>query len=648
MEAKPYPVEKRRILIERSQATFVAFLQQVTDPQGRNFVRNQLLQRRVPGFREGRAPLKRTVPQLIHTLKQEQELTNPDSAIWDLFTKAWMYWVKSHPELDDVLTTFDNGADFDDNHQCIRLPNSKLDVEGFRVLLEASHKSQIDQETIRDFYEYGYFKTDADIENLIDQALPRQKIEQKQQIEQLPDQVDSIRREVDELRSQISDLKVVNELEQILDQQIANAQQSFENQISELSHQISEVRQYLENQISESNFTQTISPLRQSITALETRITEFIHAIDRQITPVAQEIRDTNQFVEDRLETVHNDISKIQSTLEEQNQSAVPRIAHRASEIGENYRSNLNESTERYTDENEYLDDFYHCLRRFGVTGSEDKEMAAAIHIALKAFPAVEIADARIIKVWRLMCDNHFYDTTINVEMGWLGLQDWFPDLFARQCFGEQLEPVELESSIRRMLEFGNMLWVIYFRYCDRSFPDTYLPGFLDWISDSCHNGIRTLLIRCSGTNRCETNEGFYERIARLPKPKSQEPIESRNLRPSRIPLTLFEWHAWCQPDPNIDSQYERPYDFLEELRSVVENSGMQIPIEILREIRHYLQLSYEIMEPTRALDWALTLRLLPWIGNRHRLIDIVQNLVDNQKSPHFQEGLQIAREAEA
>ena len=686
MEAKLYPIEKRRILIERSQANFVAFLQQVTDPQGRNFVRNQLLQRRVPGFREGRAPLKRTVPQLIHTLKQEQELTNPDSAIWDLFTKAWMYWVKSHPELDDVLTTFDNGADFDDNHQCIRPPNSELDVEGFRVLLEASHKSQIDQETIRDFYEYGYFKTDADIENLIDQALPRQKIEQKQQIEQLPDQVDSIRREVDELRSQISDLKVVNELEQILDQQIANAQQSFENQISELSHQISEVRQYLENQISESNFTQTISLLRQSITALETRITEFINAIDRQITPVAQEIRDANQFVEDRLETVHNDISeiqstvekqnqftqlaqqiretnqsvedrleavdrdisKIQSTLEEQNQSAVPRIAHRASEIGENYRSNLNESTERYTDENEYLDDFYHGLRRFGVTGSEDEEMAAAIHIALKAFPAVEIADARIIKVWRLMCDNHFYDTTINVEMGWLGLQDWFPNLFARQCFGEQLEPVELESSIRRMLEFGNMLWVIYFRYCDRSFPDTYLPGFLDWISGSCHNGIRTLLIRCSGTNRCETNEGFYERIARLPKPKSQEPIESRNLRPSRIPLTLLEWHAWCQPDPNIDSQYERPYDFLEELRSVIENSGMQIPIEILREIRRYLQLSYEIMAPTRALDWALTLRLLPWIGNRHRLIDIVQNLVDNQKSPHFQEGLQIAREAEA
>ena len=326
-----------------------------------------------------------------------------------------------------------------------------------------------------------------------------------------------------------------------------------------------------------------------------------------------------------------------------------PKISTQALKIGERYKTELTEKTERYTDENEYLDDFRHCLRRFGITDSEDEEIAAAIHIALKAFPAIEITDARIIKVWRLMCDNHFYDTTINVDMGWIGLQDWFPDTFARQCFGEKLEPVNLEASIGKMLELGNMPWIIYFRYCDKSFPDTYLPGFLDWINGSCHSCIRTLLIRYSGINRCETNEDFYERIARLPKPMSQEPIESRKLRPSRVPLTLSEWESWCQPEPDINSQYRVHYDFLEELRLAIESKDVRIPIELLREVQHYTRLSHDIMAKTRALDWALTLRLLPWIGNRHRLIDAVLNLVndENQELPHFQEGLQVASEVD-
>ena len=233
--------------------------------------------------------------------------------------------------------------------------------------------------------------------------------------------------------------------------------------------------------------------------------------------------------------------------------------------------------------------------------------------------------------------------------MGWLGLQDWFPKFFAQKCFGKRLEQIDLETSIKKMLELGDMPWIIYFRYCDRSFPETYLPSFLDWISDFCDGSIKAFLIRCSGANRCETNEDFYERIARLPKSKNREPIESQNLRPSGIPVTLSEWQPWCRPDPTINLQYKVHYDFLEELRSVVENRGWQIPIELLREIQHYLRLSHNIIAKTRALDWALTLRLLPWIGNRHRLIDIVQNFVNesNQELSHFQEGLQVARETD-
>ena len=91
MEGKLYPEAKRRILIELSTTDFIKFLEEVTDQEGKLFIQNQLLQRRVSGFRDGRAPFTRTVPQLITKLKSEQELTNCDSAIWNSFANVWRY-----------------------------------------------------------------------------------------------------------------------------------------------------------------------------------------------------------------------------------------------------------------------------------------------------------------------------------------------------------------------------------------------------------------------------------------------------------------------------------------------------------------------------------------------------------------------------
>ncbi len=676
MEAKPYPVEKRRILIERSQTDFVTFLQQVTDPQGRNFIRNQLLQRRVPGFREGRAPLERTVPQLIHRLRQEQELTNPDSAIWDLFTKAWMYWVKSYPELDDVLTTFDNETDFDDNHQCIRPPNSELDIDCFKFLLEASRNTAIHQAVVNRFYEYGYFNEDERIQNLINQVPSREEIEQREQLAILPGKVDELFQTVDRLSQNVDDLNVqisvmrsADELEQKLTEQIAKERQDFDTKLQELKRTVGRKYNQFDNRINsiESNSNQLVGLLRR-IGSLEmklSKLSETVNSFEDKLPEIESVSRPEidqliNRQVQSRIEQLNSQgprevesfgvrldaaevaISEIKSKTTDE-----LRITDQALKLAEWYKTELQEKTERYADENEYWDDFCHFLQRFGITDRKDKEMAAAIHVALKAFPAVEIADPRIIKVWELMCDNHLYDTTINVEIGWLGLQNWFPEFFAEECFGIRLERVELKVSIEKMLKAGDMPWVICFCDCDRSFPEAYLPGFLDWVNSFCKDWIRVFLIRCLGTNRCQTNEDFYERVARLPKPKSPESIEARNLKPSGIPLTLSEWEPWCQPNPDSESEYERHYEFLEEIRSSIENRGWQIPRVILREIQHYLRLSHNIMAPTRAFDWALTIRFLPWIENQPRMIDNVLSTLDQENSDlqNFYEGLQQARE---
>jgi len=341
-----------------------------------------------------------------------------------------------------------------------------------------------------------------------------------------------------------------------------------------------------------------------------------------------------------RIDEVEVAISKIKSKITDK-----PEISTQALEIGKRYGTRFRNEDARYSDEEDYLAVFRHGLRRFGVTDSEEEAMA--IHIAMKAFPVLEVTDAQIMRVWNMVCGNHVHFTTIDVEMGWLGLQDWFPGLFAEECFKERLERGDLEISIKKMLELGNMPWIIYLRNCDRSFPEIYLPRFLDWIGGLCSD-IKVLLIRSSWANHCEINEDFYARVARLPKPQNQEPIEVQNLKPRDL-VTLTEWTSWCLSNPEIDSQYETHLDFLEGLRSTVGNRGWQIPIEILREIQRYLRLSHNILAKTRAFDWALTLRLLPWIGNRHRLIDMVQNFVheSNQELSHFQEGLQMAREAD-
>ena len=659
------------------------FLVKIRCEEGKQFIREKLLPDHVPGFRPGRTPLSLIVSRLIAKLKSEQELTNPNSHVWNLFGTAWKFWVESHTEINEILLEFDNSADFDENDECITPPNSELDIKCFELLLEASCNTSIYQEMIRSFYFNGYFNEDERIENLINQLPSLKEIEQRQRLSGLPNEIDDLSRTVNRLSQTVESLnslfstkKSTDKLEQQLVQQIAEVSQSFGQQLQKLERKIERMNQSFDTRLSKvktqavgqmvkqpgivkvinriNQFETRLSTFEKSVKSLKSKpaVTELTNKIEQKITQlIDQQIQNEIEKIdtqtsnkitpfETRLNEVENVITEIRSQT-----SGGPKIAAEALEIGKRYRTRLRNQDARYSDEEDYLSVFGHGLRKLGVTDSEEE--AKAIHVAMKAFPALEVTDApRIMRVWNMVCGNHLHFTTIYVEIGWFGLQDWFPDLFAQECFKERLEQIDLEISIRKMLELGNMPWIIYLRNCDRSFPETYLPRFLDWISGLC-SGIKVFLVRSSGINRCETSEDFYDRIARLPEPQSPELIEPQNLKPMDI-VTLTQWTSWCSPDFEIDPGYEIHFNFLEKLRTTTESRNWKIPIELLREIKHYLRLSHNIMAPTRALDWALTLRFLPWIGNRYRLIDTVQNLANNQELPHFQEGLQTAREAEA
>ena len=197
------------------------------------------------------------------------------------------------------------------------------------------------------------------------------------------------------------------------------------------------------------------------------------------------------------------------------------------------------------------------------------------------------------------------------------------------------------------MADYVNYIYAHPSNNCDRSFPESYLPRFLDWINDFSGGAVRIFLTRSSGINRCEMNQDVYVRVARLSKPQGPEPIEVHNLRSSSLIVTQSEWESWCQPSADVNPQHNSQLTFLDRLRAKVEYMGSQIPIGLLRDIQRYLQLSHDILAASKSLDWALTLRLLPWIGNRRELIHTVHNLINQENSelPRFQEGLVQASE---
>ena len=641
MEAKPYPEEKRRILIERSIPDFVAFLNEITE--GKQFIQEKLLESQVPGFRKGHAPPTLAIPRLINDLKKERELTNSDSVIWDKFKNAWVCWVESHHELNNLLSEFvDNTVDFDENHRCTVPPNSELDIQCFKTLLEASRNNQIDQETIRRFYEYGYFLPSNEIEALIEKVPSRAEIERQQRLEALPGRVNQLSEAINSLNLRISEIASTDKIAQKLNRQITEVTKSFESQLSKIKSNFNKRISQLINS--------RLSKVEESVTSLETQLldAEFINDMDQKIAQLDQYVQKHVESNEIRLDGINKAIVEIKRKQEEQHRTtSAPRIAHQSVQIGESYAVKLGEHSEHYQGENAYLSDFVFSLGRFGITGFDDDETGAAIHLAMKAFSVLEVADTRIIDVWQLMCDNHLHVTKIDVEMGWLGLQDWFPKLFSEECFGEQLRWIDLDFSVRKMLETGDMLWAIHLNNCDRSFPESYLPRFLDWINDFSGGTVRVFLTRSAGMNRCEMNQDAYVRVARLAKPQGLEPIEARNLISSDLVVTKSEWESWCQPAADANLKHDSQLTFLNQLRTKIRNMGSQIPTVVLRDVQHYVRLSHGILAASKALDWALTFRLLPWIGNRRELIEIVQNLIhqENSELPRFQEGIVQANE---
>ena len=588
---KQYPEEKRKNLAKRDVDDFIQFFGEI---KGEPMKSLQRMLTPPKGFQKNRKLKQETLnyfyKQFISNLKREKEISNLNSDVWNKFRDVFMWWVKSKPELFKILSDFENEDDFDTDNESFVEPNSPRDVKCFDTLIHANLIKKIDQETIRCFYDYGYFNIDKDIENLISNAFTRKEIEQMQQLETLPNKFDKLSETIKELGSRISAVESADELKQKLEKQITELSESFGTDIQKLNQQITEVRKSLNARMSKIELSSTkTDDLSKQVNSLKSQ---------------------------------HSNLKKLVNSLEDKHQTTdSPRVAYQAVEIGKNAAS-LVKDRQNYKDENNYLENFKIPLWLLGITKPKDSSEAEAIHIALKAFSAIEITDTRIIDAWQSACGNNLHITTIEVGMGWLDWQDWFPRHFSEKCFGERMRPMDMDVSIEEMFKTGNLLWAINLRNCDRSYPESYLPDFLNWLGEH-KNYVKVFLTRCQGPNRCDTSFEVYNEVGKLPKPIRQESIQRESLPDFESVVFKSDWEQWCQPAD--EELYQTEIQLLENIRSEIEN----IPTSLLQDIRSYLLLSHQIFDPNKALDWALYLRLYPWLAGRIEIEDTLFNFIN-------------------
>lgn len=589
---KQYPEEKRKELVEHSikdiddfvkyleeiKGEDKAFLQRMLTPS-RGFPKNQNLKTKTRHY---------LFKQFISKLAGEKEVSNPDSVVWKQFRQIFIWWYKSQSELFIILEEFKNDADFEENDKSVE-PNSNLDLKCFESLLKANRKHQINQEIIQRFYQFGYFLKDEKIEDLIDNALTQKEIDQEQKIAELPDKFAELIQNIHDLNSRVSVVESANELKQELEKQIMKTSETFDENLKELTEQIAAISESLDTRISK-------------IESSSIKTSEF----SKQVTPLKSQLSQLNKSIK---------------TLEDKRQTTEsPRIAYQAIEIGEKTAS-LVKNRKKQKNEKEYLNAFGIPFWLLGIIDSMDSSEAKAIHVALKAFSVIEIPDTRIIDAWNAACGNNLHITTLDVGMGWLDSQDWFPKLFSEICFGEELRQMDLDVSVEEMINKGNFLWAIHLNNYDRSFPECYLPRFLKWLRNR-KVFAKVFLTRCCSENRCKTSFEVYNDVGLLPEPARTMTDKQTTLPDTDAIVDKSVWGKWCQPADDI--LYKTEIQFLDELQSEIEN----IPLQLLQDIRSYLLLSHQIFEPDKALDWALYLRLFPWLSDRTEIGDTLYNLI--------------------
>lgn len=241
MNSKPYPAEKRLKISQQPVEEIVRFTKEVSPNLWNAFAR------RLPpvdGFRRGNPQeLQKRIKTFINRIQRWNDME------WMLFKDLWVDWVKTHSQLDELLSILDNSADFIENNEGIP-PNTPLDIQCFKFLALKSEESRVPRELIKRFYDFGYFQEDERIEQYI--AVAKSKAELK--LFELPS-------ELDKVWVQLIDLKTALDREKSLG--LVDSFAKVEKTLEETIKQIQEMRQ------NNHNLYQNFQQLQQDVEKLD-------------------------------------------------------------------------------------------------------------------------------------------------------------------------------------------------------------------------------------------------------------------------------------------------------------------------------------------------------------------------------------------
>jgi len=227
---KAYPRAKQEHLANIEETDLHSFVEEIPE---RALVRVQSCLPPQAGFRpESRDGIQLRIKKLIRHLRALD--TAEHGRAVESWRTLWIAWVEHHDELETLLQSFDNGADFKGDEE-VAQPNSDLDIKCFEFLLQANAEAKVSRQVIERFYRFGYFVPDPRIEELISKATSETQIRRRQVLEQLPDHFAAIRTEVSQLGESVRRLESTSEMQ-------AEASERFGTRLDKLQEEFERLK----------------------------------------------------------------------------------------------------------------------------------------------------------------------------------------------------------------------------------------------------------------------------------------------------------------------------------------------------------------------------------------------------------------------
>ena len=308
MKGKHYPCEKIKYIVNKPIEEWIAFYNKISNKNKKKWF-NRFPP--VDGFRKSSPKnyemrFKQFVKQIKKDIQNDSDDSFPEFFIFHMFH----YWLESNTSLFEVLESYDNSDDFQDDTQHIP-PNTFLDVSCFSCLRKAENENKINIEDIKLLYEFGYFLKDPLIDCIIDNNVEPDF--EKMTIQ--PQFINTFIKHYITNDPFVNSDDIKKDVNIILDKLLPEQKKRTDK--------IELMQNELETRTANSNLKKSMSPVNEKMKSIEQRIntlTSTSDDVEIRLLPVKEKIKSIEQMIEN-LNTTSDDfktrlapiIEKIQS-----------------------------------------------------------------------------------------------------------------------------------------------------------------------------------------------------------------------------------------------------------------------------------------------------------------------------------------------